>query len=139
MSNGRHASRSQGPRGFIIGASGAASACTGVILVPISLDELFRYSPWGDPGAGTAGLWLGVAALVLILVPLAGLLVVLAWRAARQYLAWRRGLAPAERAAVAVAEVVLMFGAERALRHHNHEMSAQLTASVMGEERDGAA
>jgi hypothetical protein len=139
MSNGRHAGGHRSPRGFIIRAAGAASECTGVILVPFALDELFRYSPYEDPGALTAGLWLSAAAAALILVPLAVVVIVLGARAARQYLAWRRGLTPSARAAVAAAEVVLLFGIERELRHHNREVSAQLTASVMGEDRDGAA
>lgn len=139
MSRGRHAGGRRSPRGFTIRAIGAASACTGVILVPVALDKLFRYSPYGDPGDGTAGLWLGVTALVLILVPLAVVITVVIVRAGRQYLAWRRSLTPEARAAVAAAEVVVLFSAERALRHHNREVSARLTDSVMGPERGDAA
>lgn len=138
MSNRRHASGRLGPRGFlVIGA--AASACTGLILVPFALDELFRYSPYSDPGAGTAGLWLSVAAAALILVPLAGLLIFLVVRGMRQYLAWRRTLTPQQRAALAAAEFVAMAGTEMAFRHHNREESARLTESVMGPERGDAA
>jgi hypothetical protein len=139
MSKGRHASGRKTPPGFAIRAAGAASASTGIILIPFSLDELFRYSPYGDPGAGTAGLWLAVSALLLIGVPVAVAAVITMVRAGRRYLAWRRSLTPGERAAVSAAEVVFLLGAETALRHYNHEQSARLTASVMGPDRGDAA
>lgn len=112
----------------------AGTAATAVLSVA-SVAELMRYSPYEDPGALTAGLWLGGSALVL-----AGLL--LAWlglsagiRAARSYLRWQRSLTPGARIAVSMGEIMAMGSAHEAWSHHNRRVSQELTSSVMGEDR----
>ena len=134
MNGGRHSSRHRFPPAWLI-VAGVTSGCAGIILLPVALYELFRYSPYEDPGAGTAGLWIAAAAALLTGVPAGIAAATLLIRAASGYLRWRRSLSPAQRAALAIAEATTMTAAHLAWRRHNREVSGRLTGSVMGEPR----
>lgn len=123
-------------RGFIVLIAGTASVAAGAILAPIALIELLRYSPYEDPGALGTGMWTGLAAILLIGLPV-GLVLVLGLRSAlRRYRAWKRTLTPGQRTLLAFAEFAAMEAAHIRWRDHNRDESARLTASVMGEKRE---
>jgi hypothetical protein len=113
--------------------AGVTSFCLGVPLLISSVTELLRYSPYEDPGAGTAGLWLGIAAVLAICIPVLALVILIVRLAAADYLAWRRSLSPVQRALVGWGEFAALLGAHLLIRHHHRETSARLTASVMGD------
>jgi hypothetical protein len=122
--------------GFIVLLAGGLSAGTGLALGVGALVELFRYSPYENPGALDIGLWTGLAAVLLAGIP-AGLVLLLGLRSAlRRYRAWKRTLTPGQRTLLAFAEVAAMEAAHIAWRDHNRNESARLTASVMGEKRE---
>ena len=114
--------------------AGAASVCTGLVLVPFALSHLLVYLP--DPGTEKTGWWLAGTALALIVIPVATGAAILAGRGLRQYLAWKRTLTPARQMAVTITEIALLEAAHLAFREHNRKESARLTASVMGEDDD---
>lgn len=131
----------RGPRGksgipFI---AGSVSVITGVALLPVAADKLFAYSPYGNPAAGQAGLRLGIASVVLTGVPLLLLIVRHAWRSYCRYRAWKATLTPQEQFALTMAETALLIGGHLIWHDHNKRVSAALTASVMGDERDADA
>lgn len=109
------------------------------VLAIAALCELFRYSPYEDPGALTAGVWLGLAAIVVTATAIIMLIARPVRRAIRGYSAWRGSLTAGERAAIAFAEAAAMAAAHESWSHHNGEVSARLTRSVMGEDQDGPA
>lgn len=115
--------------------AGAFSFLTGVILLPFVVTELLRYSPYGNPGAGTTGLWLGVTALILIAVPALALTALSLRKLIRDYRRWKRGLPAGQRAVVTFLELIALEGAHLAWRDHNRQESERLSASVMGEAR----
>lgn len=120
---------------FICVSGGSACVIAGAGLLIASVAELLRYSPYGDPGAGQAGLWTGIAAVILIAVPAGSLAVWGAARLVRRYLAWLRTLTPGQRLAASVIEFGVMEGVHYVWHEHNKRESARLTASVMGPER----
>lgn len=135
--SGRHGGEPvKTPNRFLPLAAGGLSIAAGVVLAPISLVELFRYSPYGDPGALGTGLWLGIAAVILIGVPVATGTLLFLRAMYRRYRAWKRTLTPAQRAWLAWGEFAAMEAAHLAMRDHNRKESARLTASVMGDERE---
>lgn len=137
MSAGKHSSGEVRTSGtFIAVAAGSISLAAGAVVAPFALIELFRYSPYENPGALGTGLWLGVASAILIGVPLLVLAVATARALRRHYRAWKRTLTPAQRFALTLAEVLGMEAAHLAWRDHNRDESSRLTASVMGEKRD---
>jgi hypothetical protein len=130
MSKARHANgQSSAPIGLAIGA---VSLTAGIVMLVPALVELFRYSPYEDPGAGKAGLFLGLGFVFCAGIPLLWLAVRGAGAAGRSYLAWRRSLTPGERALLIWAELAGLAGAHVAWRDYNQRESARLTESVMG-------
>lgn len=119
---------------FTIIITGAA-AVAGLSIAAVA--ELMRYSPYEDPGALTAGVWLGLGALGIAGTMLAVFGGSIAVRGARGYLQWKRQLTPDERIAAGIAEIAAMGYAHEAWSHHNREASARLTRSVMGAPGDG--
>ena len=123
------------PRRLIFAAYAAASLLTAAVLGVASLTELFRYSPYENPGAGQAGLRLGIAAVTVAAVPAAVMIILIIRALARDYRRLTAGLTPAQRLALAMAESAGMAVAHELWKRHNDEESSRLTASVMGEPR----
>lgn len=98
--------------------------------------ELFRYSPYEDRGALDISIRLGISAVLMMGIPVMILLLRVSVRLLREYRAWKRTLTPAQRIAVTMAEFGVMEGAHLALKHHHEKVSAELTASVMGPDRE---
>jgi hypothetical protein len=107
------------------------------VLAIAALYELLRYSPYEDPGALPAGVWLGLAAILDAAIAIVLLLARPVRGAIHGYSAWRHSLTPGERAALSLAEAAAMTAAHEAWRHHNGQVSARLTRSVMGDGQDG--
>lgn len=137
MSRPRHASGriAPGPHGLLALVAGIPSVLIGAGLLLIALIEAFRYSPYGDPGAGNVALWLGIAGLLAAGIPLLAAGFGAGRAGLRAYLAWKRTLTPEERFLVDAAEVAALWGAHLAFREHNRREDARLTASVMGDAR----
>ena len=135
MSRGKHrsgaVSASHGPGIAVFGAFGLSEAI-GIALGAVSLAELLRYQPYDDAGAGTAGLYLGIAAVILAGGPVLIVSFMILRALLRRYSAWKQTLTPGERTAVTFAELGALIGLHEALKHHNREVSARLTESVMG-------
>lgn len=113
------------------------SGTLALVLAVAAFTELVRYSPYEDPGAGAAGLWLSAACLACATVSFAALIArARVIGAVRGYFAWRRALPPQQRAALAAAEALAMEGAHLAWKHHNAAESARLAESVMGHGED---
>jgi hypothetical protein len=108
-----------------------ALAC-GTVLGVMSVQDLLRYSPYEDPGDGQKGLWLGVAAVIVISVPVLGIAAVIIRALARDYRHMMRNLTPGQRFAVMLGEAAGMAVAHEAWKHRNEQASARLTTSVMG-------
>lgn len=115
-------------------AIGATSLTAGAMMLPPALIELFRYSPYEDPGAGRTGLLLLLGFLLFAGLPVLLLAARCAWAAGRSYLAWKRTLTPGQRALLAWAELSALTAAHLSWRAHNRSESERLTASVMGGE-----
>ncbi len=116
--------------------AGSVSAMTGACLLPSAIDKLLRYSPYGDPSAGTMGFDLLWASLALMIVPAVAALGVFLARRIRQYRAWMSTLTPQERLLVHFAEGAAIEAGHIALRDHNRREDARLSESVIGIERD---
>jgi hypothetical protein len=93
--------------------------------------ELLGYTPWGDPQAVNIGMYLGVAAIVLMAWPV-GVLVL--W-AAREFHRELRTLGLSAQQARTV-ELGALAVADVAWFESNRKESARLTESVMGPERE---
>ena len=116
--------------------AGALSVLAGLVLLAAAVAELLRYSPYENPGAGTAGLWLGIAAVILIGWPAVagiGTLIAGGYRARRSMLA---GMTPDQRFAYLMGEALVAEVVHHELHEHNKREDARLTASVMGERRE---
>jgi len=116
-------------------AAGTISLVAGGALLPVALWNLFRYSPYQDPGDLGTGLWLGIASALLIGIPLLALAITAIRVLTRNYRAWKRTLTPGQRLAVTFAEALGLEAAHIAWRDHNRKEDARLTDSVMGDER----
>lgn len=108
----------------------------GALLVAAGV-EAVRYSPYENPGALHAAIWLGAAAIAAIAIPVAIGAVLILLPAAREYGSWKRALSPRERVAVQAAEFAALEGLHLAWSHHNREVSERLTESVMGAPQPG--
>lgn len=128
---GRHSSGQV--KSFFWPAIGILSVLTAIPVGLAAVAELFRYSPYGDTGALDIAIRLGISAALMMGIPL----IAAVWRLLRQmrreYRAWLATLTPGQRLAASVAGLAAMEAAHIAFRDHNREVSARLTASVMGE------
>jgi hypothetical protein len=112
--------------------AGLLAAAIGTGLGVTALEDLFRYSPYQDPQDLSRGLWLGVAAAVLILaIPVTAFSLYLV-RRETAYAHWKRTLTPEQRAALTIAEIAALEAAHLVWRDHNRDESARLAGSVMG-------
>jgi hypothetical protein len=112
--------------------AGLIGVASGTGLGVTALEDLFRYSPYQDPQDLSRGLWLGVAAVVLILaIPVTSFSLYLIRREIA-YAHWKRTLTPEQRAALTIAEVAALEAAHLVWRDRNRAESARLTGSVMG-------
>jgi hypothetical protein len=109
-----------------------AAVVTGIVLGVMSVQDLLRYSPYEDPGDGQKGLWLGIAAVIVIGIPVAIVAVAIIPALARDYRRMMRSLTPGQRFAVMLGESAGMAVAHELWRNRNDEESARLTGSVMG-------
>jgi hypothetical protein len=89
-----------------------------------------RYSPWGDTGALTIGVRLGLAGLLLLIYPVLLVVTAIARSAHREL----RALGLSDRQARTV-ELGALAVADVAWYEHNRKVSERLTESVMGPER----
>jgi len=107
------------------------STAAGIALLVAAVGQGLAYNELTDPGALGAMVDLGLASLAFLLVPA---VMIIAWfvREARREIA-RSGLTPRQ---VALGEAALMAGAHYEWSRHNERVSAELTASVMGPERE---
>ena len=129
-------SRAPGRRGIrspgvIIGLT---SIGAGIILLAVALDAAVRYSPYGDPGAGSTALWCGIYGLGLIAVPVVIAIAEGIAIASQAYRDWKASLSPGERAALSITETAALLGADAYMAGRNRKTSEKLTASVMGPE-----
>lgn len=122
------------PGSFI---AGTVSVVMGLGVGVAAIAELLRYSPYEDPGAGSAGGLLALAAVLLIIVPPLYLAISVGSKAAHDYSAFKKTLTPAERMTLNLAETAMVTGVHLAAREHHKKVDERLTASVMGEPRTG--
>jgi hypothetical protein len=90
-----------------------------------------RYSPWGDTGVLTAGTWLGVTGLLLLILPAGAAVIGIARSAHRELRAL--GLSAGQARTV---ELGALAVADAAWYEYNRKVSERLTESVMGPERE---
>jgi hypothetical protein len=105
----------------------------GVILLACALVNAFRYTPYGDPGALTAAVTLGILGVLLTGIPLLTAALVAGWAVTRDYRAWKRTLTPAQRTLLTWSELAGLTVAHIAWRDRNRREDERLTASVMGD------
>lgn len=98
--------------------------------IPCAIGALAEGSAYSaaNPGASSAAAHLGLAAVILLGVPV----LVLAVRLLVQYSRWKKTLTPEQRLILSLAELGALTGAAIGLHHHNREVSERLTASAMG-------
>jgi hypothetical protein len=110
---------------------GIGSAAAGIALLAAAFDQGLAYNELDNPGALNSMVDLAVASLAFLLVPAA---MIAAWvvRGLRREIA-RSGFTPRQ---VAIGEAAIMAGAHYEWARHNERVSEQLTASVMGPERE---
>lgn len=114
--------------------TGIASAAGGVCCLIAAVPEVFRYSPYEDPGAGTSTLLLLACFLALTGLPVLILAVRAVALVMREHAALVARLTPGQRALLYWSELAGLVVAHEIFRRRNRETSARLTASVLGEE-----
>jgi len=106
----------------------AGAVIAGISGLVVAVQQGLAYNEETDPGALNAMVVFGIASVAFLLVPAA----MIAWwfigQVRREIT--RSGLTPRQ---VALGEAVLMAGAHYAWSEHNERVSAELTASVMGQ------
>lgn len=130
MSAGRHRSGQvkNTPWGT---AAGIVMFISGIPCAIGALAEGSGYSA-ANSGASSAAAHLGLAAVILLGVPV----LILAVRLLTGYSRWKKTLTPEQRLLLSLAELGVLTGAAIGLHHHNREVSERLAASAMGKPRD---
>jgi len=113
--------------------TGIASVTGGVCLLVPAVAEALRYSPYENPGAGTAALLLFICFLVLTGLPALFLAIRVFGAIVRQHARLVSHLTPGQRILLYWSEFAGLLVAHEIFRHRNRETSERLTASVMGE------
>lgn len=114
------------------------SMAAGGVLLVTGIDAGLRYSPYENPGALRTAVVCLLLSAALVAGPVLILLGRMLARDIRSYLAWRRTLTPQELALLRLAEAGAMWAAHLAWRERNRAVDDELTARVMGGERDAS-